>query len=35
MEGNVDSDATSLNFGCALWGAGQAWFDGLKLEVIE
>ncbi len=35
IEGKVDSDATSLNFGCALWGTGHAWFDGLVLEVIE
>ena len=35
LEGKVDADATALNFGCALWGTGQAWFDALNLEIVE
>lgn len=35
VEGKVDMDATTLNFGCLLWGAGSAWFDDLKLEMVD
>jgi hypothetical protein len=35
IEGKVDSDALSLNFGCLIWGPGHAWFDALKLELVD
>ena len=35
IEGMVDSDALSLNFGCLIWGTGHTWFDGLKLELVD
>lgn len=35
IEGEVEEDAKSLNFGCILWGTGHAWFDDLRLEIIE
>jgi erythromycin esterase len=35
IEGRVDDDALRLNFGCMLLGVGPAYFDAIKIEVIQ
>ena len=34
IEGDIESDAAVLNFGMMLIGAGKAWLDDVKLEVV-
>ncbi len=32
---DVDKDSTSIKYGCLVFGKGQAWIDGLKIEIAN